>query len=189
MTNQTTEFRALLEEAESGSHAASAQIFEEFGKHILRAVRRSLHSRLRQLFDSQDLVQSVWKSFVENRDALDNFETPQELIAFLTTIAQRKVAYKVRRHLGKVQKRDENRVSSLQEAEIDPPSSETTPDEIASLREQWFQIVNGLDSRDLKIVESRRDGLSNREISSALGVSERTIQRVLSRISKNHAEN
>jgi DNA-directed RNA polymerase specialized sigma24 family protein len=96
------EFRKLLCAAETESVAASQQIFDLYGKHILRAVRASLNSRLRRLFDSQDLVQSVWRSIVESRDSLGSFDSSQDMIAFLTTVARRKVAYKVRRHLGQV---------------------------------------------------------------------------------------
>lgn len=184
-------FRALLDRAESGDSEAARELFEDYGRHVLRAVRHTLNARLRQLFDSQDLVQSVWKSIFENKDSLGTFESPEAMIAFLTTVARRKVAYKVRRYLGKTQKTNMNRVTSLDQMEAPiafADRRERAPDETAEWRDHWDNLVGGLSDRDQRILELRRDGLTNPEITDTLSVSERTIQRVINRASERFQE-
>ena len=49
----------LLAGAEAGSQEASAELFEKYARHVLRAVRSHLNDQVRHMMDSDDLVQSV----------------------------------------------------------------------------------------------------------------------------------
>lgn len=98
----------LLAQAEGGSREASDELFEKYGKYVLKAVRANLNDRLRHLLDSQDLVQSVWASLLDSRGSLGTFETPADLIAFLGIVARRKAAYKARQYFGRDRKTNVN---------------------------------------------------------------------------------
>ena len=180
----------LLAEAEGGSYEASNELFDKYGKYVLKAVRYNLNDRLRHLLDSQDLVQSVWASLLEGRDNLGSFETAADLIAFLTTVARRKAAYKARQYLGGFQKTDENRVVALDSLEpsapVLPDRREQGPDAQAQVRDEWNSVMDGLNDRNQRILELRRDGHTLREIASLLDVAERTVQRAMEDISHRH---
>jgi len=166
-------------------------LFEKYGKYVLRAVRANLNDRLRHLLDSQDLVQSVWASLLETRENLGTFETPSDLIAFLTTVARRKAAYKARQYLGGFQKTDENRVIALDAVEESSPLLATaydSPDERVMIRDEWHQVMDGLNDRNQRILELRRDGHTMREIASIMKVTERTVQRVMEDVSHRHQQ-
>lgn len=179
----------LLAHAEDGSTDASSELFDKYGKYVLKAVRYNLSDRLRHLLDSQDLVQSVWASLLENRDNLGTFETPTDLIAFLTTVARRKAAYKARCYLGGLQKTDENRVVRM--AAFDAGSEmrddrDRGPDSLAAARDEWNSVLDGLTDRNQRILELRRDGHTMVEIAAMLDITERTVQRVMEDVSHRH---
>jgi DNA-binding transcriptional regulator LsrR (DeoR family) len=51
-------------------------------------------------------------------------------------------------------------------------------------REQWGHIVKGEDDRHLRVLKLKRAGATQVEIAAAMGVSERHVRRMLSRISQ-----
>src|SRR5882724_13122049 len=84
-------FQELLREAQQGSKEAAKELYETYVKYVLRCVRQRMYHKLRPRFDSQDFVQQVWASFSVGDAKLPDFETPEELVAYLQTLAQRKV--------------------------------------------------------------------------------------------------
>jgi len=178
----------LLAQAEGGSREASNELFDKYGKYVLRAVRSNLNDRLRHLLDSQDLVQSVWATLLETRENLGTFETPADLIGFLTTVARRKAAYKARQYLGGFQKTNETRVVSLDADDESSPleTADKSPYEQVIIQYEWHRVMNGLNDRNQRILELRRDGHTMREIASILKVTERTVQRVMEDVSHRH---
>src|SRR5580704_3948714 len=81
--------RVLLDRVFTGCPGAAEQLQQEYGAHIIRAVRRRLPRQLRPKFDSIDFVQDVWVSFY--RAPGRDFRDSEHLIAFLSRVAQNKV--------------------------------------------------------------------------------------------------
>ncbi len=79
-------FRTLMREAEAGSEDAARELYDTYMKYVLRCVRNRLWHRLRSKFDSQDFVQQVWASFFDDRGSLPDFQSPEDLIAYLQAI-------------------------------------------------------------------------------------------------------
>ena len=91
MAGGDDDFRDLMRRVHEGSEDAAWQLVGQYGDPIRRAVRRALNARLRSKFDSLDFVQLVWSSFFRDRGRLDRFNHPEELVAFLVTMARNKV--------------------------------------------------------------------------------------------------
>src|SRR4051794_31583783 len=83
-------FRELLKRAQLGCPEASRELYETYGRHVIRCVRHRLWRRMRTRFDSQDFSQQVWASFFLEEN-LPDFQTPDDLMAFLGAMAEHKV--------------------------------------------------------------------------------------------------
>jgi len=105
MPQHYREFQRLMEEVRAGCDGAMRELIDIYGRHIYRVVRHLLkrqHNRpLRIQFDSQDFYQSVWASFLSNRDNVARFQKPQELVAFLAAMTSNKIIDQLRRLIRK----------------------------------------------------------------------------------------
>ncbi|GAB5443114.1 MAG: hypothetical protein Fues2KO_34630 [Fuerstiella sp.] len=177
-------FRELTERLKNGSDDAFEEILERFGPYVMRSVRRSLDRRLRARFDSQDFVQAVWMTVHEHRDRLAECASPDSLMALLVTIAQRKVRYQFRRHL-QAQKQNINRERSMQNDSFVlplPDHSVEHPSQIVIAREQWDLMIDEEPAKYREIMELRCEGFTLDEIADKVGVNERTVRRVIRKL-------
>lgn len=180
-------FKELIDAAASGSEEAVASIVEEYGHAILQVVRSRLSPRLRRRFDSQDLVQAVWMSFFRHRDVIQQFGSPEELVAWLRTVSANKVIDECRRSLLS-QKRDARRERGVDTWRIQSldtlASSRQTPSADLSRAEQ----LDALDPRQRRMVSLRLAGATHAEIAEELGVSEGTVRRAFRRLRERENE-
>lgn len=177
-------FRNLTERLKNGSEDAFGEILERYGPYVMRSVRRSLDRRLRSRFDSQDFAQAVWMTVHEHRDRLAECVSPDSLMALLVTIAQRKVRYEFRRHL-QAEKQNINREQSMQNDSFVlplPDHSAEHPSQIVIAREQWDLMVDNEPQKYRQILELRCEGLTLDEIAEKLEVNERTVRRVIRKL-------
>lgn len=177
-------FRELTERLKNGSESAFQEILDRFGPYVMRSVRRSLDRRLRTRFDSQDFVQAVWMTVHEHRDRLAECASPDSLMALLVTIAQRKVRYEFRRHL-QAEKQNINRERQMQNDSFVlplPDHSAEHPSQIVIAREQWDLMVDEEPAKYREIMELRCEGLTLDEIADKVGVNERTVRRVIRKL-------
>ncbi|MGE3821593.1 MAG: sigma-70 family RNA polymerase sigma factor, partial [Isosphaeraceae bacterium] len=136
---------------------------------------------LRSRFDSLDFLQSVWGSFFRRvRGGATDFEDSRHLVAFLARAAKNKVIDEYRRAAS--QKQDVSREEPLwldggRAREV--PGTVDSPSEIAEAREVFGRLSALLPRERRSILELKARGLSSREIGERLGVSERTVQRVI----------
>jgi RNA polymerase sigma factor (sigma-70 family) len=176
----------LLDEVRGGSEAAAWTIIELYGSHVLRAVRRSMHYRLRNEFDSNDFVQLVWISFFRRPDELGHLHSPRQLVAWLVSIARNKVIDEVRRRL-KSKRRDVTRNVYL---DLDPaigrrlPAKDATPSAVAIAKERWEMLIDQQPTRVQRMLELRLGGAKYCEIADELNVHERTVRKAIDRILK-----
>jgi RNA polymerase sigma factor (sigma-70 family) len=187
MSQQDDDFRELIRQVREGSEDAAWALVERYGDRVQRAVRRSLNQRLRSKFDSLDFVQLVWSSLFRTRSRLDRFERPEELAAFLITMARNKVGMEVRRRLC-TDKYNVNREVSLDGNLFDVPgplsSHEPPPIEVAIARERWENLMGGQPERCRRIVGLRLQGNTCQQIADELGMAECTVRRFLKKLSR-----
>ena len=178
------EFVALMKRVQEGSREAARELHERYGPHIRRAVRRRLHQRLRSKFDSLDFVQDVWASFFDDIPQRYNFEQPEDLISFLTAMAHNKVAQVTRQRFER-KKYDVRRELT---ADAEPrgadrfPANQQTPSEIMMGREEWDRLLDKQPLVHRRILILLREGKSSANIAEELGISQRTVTRVLRKI-------
>lgn len=173
-----------MKQVSEGSEDAAWTVVEQYGELIRRAVRRVLNKRLRSKFDSLDFVQLVWSSFFRARNRLDRFERPEELAAFLMTIAQNKVALEMRRRL-QYQKYNLKKEHSLNELSIihnDISDPKPLPIDIAMAREQWNRLLSGQPKHYRQIITLRLQGRTYKDVANMLEIDESTVRRFLKKL-------
>jgi RNA polymerase sigma-70 factor (ECF subfamily) len=98
MSEEPTSFRELIARVRSGDESAAADLMRRYEPAIRRAIRvRMVDTRLRRVFDSEDVAQSVFASFFV-RAALGQYELekPVQLLRLLVTMSQKKLTNHVR---------------------------------------------------------------------------------------------
>ena len=83
------------------------------------------------------------------------------------------------------QKANVNRERSLSEdasQEVVVPGREPTPSQVAIEHEQWERMMGEVPSHHRPILKLRAAGETQEEIASLLGVNEKTVRRVLSKL-------
>src|SRR5690606_14561829 len=92
------EFCQLLENARSGSQTAISELVAKFTPTIFRAIRRAMVRSSRRSVDSEDIAQSVWRTFFTERQNL-TIDTSAQLHALLKRNATYKTNDLGRRHI------------------------------------------------------------------------------------------
>ncbi len=171
----------FLKRIQEGDEGAARELLQRFEPEVRLVVRRQLPRLLRSRFDSLDFLQSVWGSFFRRmRDAPTDFEDSRHLVAFLARAAKNKVIDEYRRAASL--KNDMHREEPLwgdgrRPKEVADPID--SPSEVAQAHEV-FDRLNALMPEERKtILGLKAEGLSSKDIGDRLGISERTVQRVL----------
>jgi RNA polymerase sigma-70 factor, ECF subfamily len=154
--------------------------FERFTRRLIGLARRQLADRLQHKVDPEDIVQSVYKSFLL-RYGVGGLEKDSEgLWALLARITLRKCADRARYHDAGC--RDAGREVAGDEPWQEAVSREPTPDEAAALAETVERLLAGLDGDERPIVELTLQGYATQEISEQLGRAERSVRRLRERV-------
>lgn len=185
MLDQNSNFRDLMDQVSQGSEEAAWQLVEQYGERVQRVVRCLLNRRLRSKFDSMDFVQLVWSSLFRAKGSLDRFDRPEELAAFLMTMARNKVGMEVRRRLMTT-KYNVNRETSLETGkhgvQVEISGSTPEPIEVAIARERWEGIVEERPEQHRLIIKLRLQGYTHQQIADQADISERTVRRFLQKL-------
>ena len=158
--------------------------FGRFTRRLVALARRQLGELLRARVDPEDVVQSVYKSFLvrygPDRLAL---EDAQGLWALLTRITLRKCADRARYHSAECRDAAREAVAPPDEGAAwpEPEGREPTPDEAAVLAETLERLLRGLGADERAILELSLQGYSAAEVGEQLGRSERSVRRVRER--------
>jgi RNA polymerase sigma-70 factor (ECF subfamily) len=185
MADAPNEFAQLMERVRAGDPRAAQEVFDSYSEAIRRVVRRHLHQRLRNQYDSIDILQTVWASFFQVPPERYTFETPEALVHFLSQMAYNKVVDVFRSRLM-TGKNNVNRQVSLNEpaGELDNvlPVRQPTPSQLAIAEEHWERIIDGQPPRVRQVLEMLRVGHTQREVADRFGLHPKTIQRLLEKL-------
>ncbi|MEQ1828382.1 MAG: ECF-type sigma factor, partial [Pirellula sp.] len=135
--DEESSFQELIKRVKAGDESACREIYDRYKEYIKRAAKTKLRSaRMRTLFQSDDIINTVLKSFFIQIRESDNqwkMDTPQNLISLLLTMANNKIANRSRKEYSK----KGGGKDTTGQLEPDGPDDPTpTPDEIAANREQ-----------------------------------------------------
>jgi RNA polymerase sigma factor (sigma-70 family) len=179
------EFRELLRRAREGSDEAAWDLVETYGPYIIRTIRHTLSRELRGKFDSDDFAQAVWASFFGSPEQLAGVNEPRQLVGLLATMARNKVIDEMRRRF-QTQRYATRREQPLADGSSGPQlkSREPTPSQFAMARERWTRLLQSQPEQYQQVIRLKLMGKTNRSIADELGISEKTVKRVLDRLTE-----
>ena len=172
--------------ARQGSDEAAWDLVEAYGPYVLRTIRRTLSREIRGKFDSEDFAQAVWASFFGSPEQYDGVTEPQQLVGLLAKMARNKVIDEMRRRFQtqKYAVRREQPLADLADAPAQLKSRDPTPSQFAMARERWVRLLQDQSDRDRQIIRLKLMGKTHRSIAQQLGVNEKTVKRVLDRLTE-----
>jgi RNA polymerase sigma-70 factor (ECF subfamily) len=163
---------------QAGDAAAARRLFDRFAQRLIGLARSRLPAGLRDRLDPEDVAQSVWKSFFRRQgEEPVAFAGWDNVWAWLVFVTGRKCG-RWAEHF-RAQCRDQQREQPSADGWADACSREPTPEEAAILTETLEALVQRLDGRDRHILELHLQGRSVEQISEAVKLTERSVQRVL----------
>ena len=175
------EIRGFLRRIHEGDEDAARELLSRYEAEVRLVVRRQLPRLLRSRFDSLDFLQSVWGSFFYKvRTTPTEFDDGRHLVAFLARAAKNKVIDEYRR--AGSQKGDMRREEPLWtdgDRPKDVAAHLETASQVAEAREAFGKLSELVPEDRRALLELKAAGLSSREIGEKLGISERTVQRVV----------
>jgi RNA polymerase sigma-70 factor (ECF subfamily) len=175
------DIRGFLARIQAGDQDAARELLARYEAEVRLVVRRQLPRMLRSRFDSVDFLQSVWGSFFHRvRTVPIEFEDGRHLVAFLARAAKNKVIDEFRK--AGSQKQDMRREEPIWSDGDKPRDLEApmeTASQLAEAREAFDLLRDLVPQERRAILELKAEGLSSKEIGDRLGISERTVQRVL----------
>jgi RNA polymerase sigma factor (sigma-70 family) len=175
------DFAALMRRVRAGDEEAAAELVRHYEPVIRRVVRiRLVDARLRRVFDSQDICQSVLGSFFV-RAALGQFEvdTPEDLLKLLTQMARNKLSDQARRQA--VRRGEDTGVAATVPDMNVVPSQDPSPSQQVALRELLHEARRRLSADERRLLELREQGREWSEIAAEMGVGAEALRKRFSR--------
>lgn len=166
--SEPSTFVELIGRVRAGDDQAAADLVRQYEPLIRREVRLQLEDqRLRRLFDSMDVCQSVLASFFV-RAAVGQYELqdPTQLVRLLVKMTRNKVAAAAR-HQHR-QRRDNRRIAGDKEL-AGAAAAEATPSEQVAVREVLERFRAGLTDEEKRLADLRAAGAAWEEIAEQLG--------------------
>jgi RNA polymerase sigma-70 factor (ECF subfamily) len=163
------EFEHLISRVRAGDSDAAAELVRQYESSVRIVVRaRLFDAEMCRQFDSMDICQSVLASFFV-RVAAGQFElqTPAQLVALLTKMAQNKLAWHMRYNLQ--QRRDVRRMEPKSGEAMQRCSNKGDPARQVAAKELLERTWQSMNS-DLREIATRRlDGQSWAQVAEAIG--------------------
>lgn len=165
------EYTDFIRRIRLGDERAAEELIRRYEPEIrleIRTMLRLRDPRLRRVFDSMDICQSVMVSFFL-RAAVGDFDLdePSQLIRLLVGMARNRLAEHVRFHQR--HRRDVRRVGGNAAEEWVIPSGAETPSEVISRRELLAMFRERLSGEERRIAELRSQGHDWAAVAEALG--------------------
>jgi len=177
--------QAFLEQLRAGDESAARELFNRHVDRLVALAGRHISERLAGRVDPEDVVQSVFRTFFNRaRQGQFHVEGPDDLCKLLARITVHKTLRQISYH--RRAKRNQAQ-EACQGAEMESilrelAAHDPSPDEIASFLDQLEHFLAQLSKEDRDILGLRMEGYTSGEIARKVGVSGRTVRRLLERI-------
>ena len=179
---------AWLNALVEGDERAVAEFWQTYGDRLNRLADRHLSPRLQRRVESDDVIQSVCRTFFrrarEGQFELPDAEALWRLLCVITLNKCRLLARfhgRARRGLDREQPWNGS-AGADNSSPCEPAADDPAPDEAAELADELARLVSGLDAEEQQLVELKLQEHTNEEIAAQLHCSERTVRRVLQRV-------
>ncbi len=169
-TPDAVEYFDFIRRLRAGDEQAAEELVRRFEAEIRLEIRvwlRLRDTRLRRVFDSMDICQSVLASFFV-RAAVGDFDLdePRQLIGLLVGMARNKLSEHVKHHQR--ERRDVRRTAGTPEA-ANVAARLETPSEVVSHRELLEMFRARLNEDERRLAELRRAGLDWGAVAAQVG--------------------
>jgi len=167
MPDQTA-FADFIRRIRAGDAQAAAELVQQYEPVIRLEVKLRLSDpRLRRLFDSMDICQSVLASFFV-RAALGHYdlEEPGQLVKLLVGLARNKLAFHVRHE--RRQRRDHRRLEAVGQEQLEAAAAPSPSQQIAA-RELLQAFRERLSAEERVLADRRAQGHAWAEIAAEMG--------------------
>jgi len=162
-------FADLLSRVRTGDERAAAEVARRYEPEIRREVRLRLRDpRLRRVFDSMDICQSVLASFFA-RAGSGGFELGrrEDLIGLLMAMTRNKLVRRVRHE--RAHRRDGRRLAAGGPEVLELIADEPSPSRLFAGAELLQEVSNRLSVEERQLAEWRAEGRRWSEIVSEVG--------------------
>ncbi len=188
MSIEEDHFERLIEGLCQGDEEIAHGFFHRYDRVLCQIAQRHLTSGIRRRVDADDVVQSVFRTFFRRaQQGQFEFSDGRRLWSLLCAITLTKVREKARYHLrGK---------RSVQRETAPPPEvdeglpgrfeavdREPSPADAAEFTDQFQQLLDALEPEQRQVVELKLQACTQEEIAEQMGISERTVRRILKRV-------
>jgi RNA polymerase sigma factor (sigma-70 family) len=170
-----------------GDAAVVRAFCEQYGPQLERLADRHLGAAVRRRVGPEDVVQSACRTFLRRaRGGELRLADSEGLWRLLCAITLTKAREQARFHLRQRRGLDREQPLAADDdsaAGARPPEDpRPTPAEAAELADFFEQVMKGLDEEERQVVDLRLQDCTNEEAAERLGVSERTVRRILKRV-------
>ncbi|MBI3407934.1 MAG: RNA polymerase subunit sigma-24 [Planctomycetes bacterium] len=176
-----TPFPDLIQRVRSGDGDAAAELVRRYEPAIRRVVRlRLTDARMRRVFDSMDVCQSVLGSFFV-RAALGQYDLADadQLLKLLAQMARHKVTDQMRRE--RAERRDLARLEADGGAADQVAGGGPSPSRHAAGRELLVEFRKRLSSEEMELADLRAQGREWADIGAERGQSPEALRKRLAR--------
>jgi RNA polymerase sigma factor (sigma-70 family) len=166
---EITAFADLVVRLRAGDPAAAAELFSGYEPAIGAAARsRGADTRLRRLFDSVDVCQTVLASFFA-RMVLGQYQlnSPEDLVKLLVGMARNKLITQVNRHRAGI--RDYRRTEAVDGAPVQPAPRTPDPARQAAATDLLAEVYRRLSPAERRLVDLRQQGVEWAAIAETVG--------------------
>jgi RNA polymerase sigma factor (sigma-70 family) len=161
----------LIERVRAGDQQAAAELFRRYEPALRRRVRvwlRMQDARLRRVFDSMDICQSVLASFfVRTAAGQFDLESPEQLLGLLFRIARHKLVNEVARQ--QAQRRDIRRDEAVASESDKLAQTLNDPQRLLMGQDLLDQVRRRLSADEQDLADRRATGTPWDEIAAELG--------------------
>jgi RNA polymerase sigma-70 factor (ECF subfamily) len=174
-------FDKLIRRVRAGDQDAAAELVRQYESFIRRTVRfRLVDDRLRAVFDSMDICQSVLGSFFVRAAAGQyDLDSPAQLTRLLVNMARNKLASQARKEHA--ERRDNRRVAGGDVDAANLPAPDPSPSQQVASEELLRQVQDRLTPHERQLVELRNQGRDWASIADELGGDPVALRKQLSR--------
>jgi RNA polymerase sigma-70 factor (ECF subfamily) len=178
-------FVDLLARVRAGDQAAAAQVVDRYARRLVTLARARLDRRILRKEDPEDVLQSVFKSFFRRAgQGQFQLDSADDLWALLVSLTLHKCGHRAdyfraaRRSIQR-EAQPQERATESATAPCEALAREPTPVEAAILAETLERLLDGLEDHQKQIVQLSLEGAAPADIGPQVGVTQRTVQRVL----------
>ncbi len=187
-SDDLSHWQRLITGLRSGDEQIATEFYSHYGPLLERLASGHLASGMLRRVGPDDVAHSACRTFMRRiqggqftLDAADNLWNL--LCAITLAKARKKVRFHLarRREIGReVRPRPEGDESEPRP--IDVAGTGPTPEEAAAFTDQFHHLLGDMEDEERQIVLLKLEQKTHEEVATTIGISERTVRRVLKRI-------